>query len=257
MRFFEPVKQFGGYLCCPLIYYSCGMNRFYFVLKIIWRCIYIPLECITGLLVVFWCGAAILSRIGVPAEEVPAAEKVHTVYITSSGVHCDIVLPVRDSLMDWTRELQLPDSLAKDTARPCLGFGWGNKQFFIETKSWSDLKVSVFLRATFHLGNSALHIVQVPEPDTANPQTIRLLLTDDQYRRLIGFIKNEFTVGKGGYEPIPEHPYGSYNYFFEAKRSYGLLYTCNSWTNKALKVAGQKACVWTAFKDGIYLQYRK
>lgn len=233
------------------------MKRVYPVLKLIWRCIYIPLECLFGFLLAFWCIAVILSRISVPAEAVPAAEKVRPVYITSNGVHCDIVLPVRDDVIDWTRELHLPDSIAKDTLRPCLGFGWGNKEFFLKTKNWSDLKLSVFLRSAFHFGNSAVHIVQVQKPDTADPKTISLLLTNGQYERLIAFISSEFKVVGDDYEPIPEHPYGNYNYFFEARRSYGLMYTCNSWTNAALKAAGQKACVWTAFKDGIYAQYER
>lgn len=232
-------------------------KRWSAVLKIAWRCIYIPVECFVLFLLTFWCVAVVLSRIGVPAEEAPADEKVHTVYITSNGVHCDIVMPIRNKEIVWTKELHLPDSLLNDTARTHFAFGWGERDFFIQTKNWSDLKVSIFLQAAFHFGHSAMHIVQVREPDTTQPQTIRLQLTQQQFERLIAFIRQEFATGKGSYEPIPEHPYGNYHYFFNAKRSYGILYTCNSWTNSALKAAGQKACVWTAFKDGIYLQYEE
>ncbi len=38
-------------------------------------------------------------------------------------------------------------------------------------------------------------------------------------------------------------------------RTYSVLYTCNTWTNNALKVAGQKACLWTPLEAGIFYQY--
>ena len=44
--------------------------------------------------------------------------------------------------------------------------------------------------------------------------------------------------------------------FYDAKGSYNLTRTCNTWTNNALKAAGLKACLWTPFDSGIFWQYR-
>jgi uncharacterized protein (TIGR02117 family) len=230
-------------------------KRILIALKIVWRIVFIPLECFFGFLLAFWCIAMILAHIGVSEETVPNFRKKHIIYVTSNGVHSDIVLPIRDTEVDWTRELSLPDSLLNDMVKTHFAFGWGDKGFFLETKSWDDLRVSVAMRAAFHLGNSAMHIVQEEEPDTSNRLVIKLRLTDRQYRNLIVFISKSFQKTDRTYLPIKIHPYGRYHYFFEAERSYGLTYTCNSWTNSALKAAGQKACAWTAFKDGIYRQY--
>jgi len=222
-----------------------------------WRMIRITLECFVGFLIAFWCFAVILSRIGTSPEMVTERDKKVTVYITSNGIHTDIVMPIYTKQLNWAHELELPDSLLHDSIRTHLAVGWGDKGFFLETKSWADVKISVVFKAAFHLGNSAMHVVHVPKPDKNQLQTIELKMTPSQYFRLTEFVKASFSKDGNHYRMITEHPYGMYNYFYEADRSYGLTYTCNSWTNSALKVCGQRACVWTAFKGGIYLQYGK
>ncbi len=226
--------------------------------RIAWRTTWIFLECFFGFLLAYWCFAMILSRIGVGplADETPVKDRV-TVYITSSGIHTDVVVPLKNEYINWPRELGLNDSLLTDTVNTHLAIGWGDKGFFLETEDWADLKISVALKAAFHLGSSAMHLIQRPEPDTSDAQTIRLSLSPKQYKALITFVKASFLKKDGKYQPILKHTYGNRHYFFEARRSYGITYTCNSWTNSALKSCGQRACVWTALKDGIYLQYRK
>lgn len=223
--------------------------------RIIGRSVFIFLECFLGFLLAFWCCAMILSRIGVaPAGDASGNDRV-TVYITSSGIHTDVVVPLDNKYINWPHELGLNDSLLRDSVYTHLAIGWGDKGFFLETEDWADLKASVALKAAFHLGSSAMHLVQRKEPDLSEKQTIRLSLSPKQYKTLIAFVKASFSKHDGKYEPIQKHTYGNRHYFFEAKRSYGLTYTCNSWTNSALKACGQRACLWTAMKDGIYRQY--
>ena len=50
--------------------------------------------------------------------------------------------------------------------------------------------------------------------------------------------------------------YGKNDAFYEATGRYSLFHTCNTWTNNALKIAGQKACVWTPFDTGIFYHYQ-
>jgi hypothetical protein len=44
--------------------------------------------------------------------------------------------------------------------------------------------------------------------------------------------------------------------FYEAKGSYSLFHTCNTWANNGLKASGQKCCLWTIFDTGIFLKYK-
>ena len=226
------------------------------ILTICWRLIYISLESFLGFMIAFWCIAMILSRISVGAvtEKMPGKERV-TIYLASNGVHTDMILPIENSTINWQKELHLPDSILQDSVRQYLAFGWGEKGFYMKTKEWSDLTAGTFIVAAFHLGSSAMHVVHCAQPNLKDHYTVKLQLSKNQYRELVQFIKESFVKKNGKYVPIPDHPYSKRDFFFDAKRSYGIAYTCNSWTNSALKACGQKACLWTAFRDGIYLQY--
>lgn len=226
------------------------------IFLILWRTTYISLEVFIGFLMTFWSVAMILSAIGTQSETVPQPGETR-VYITSNGVHTDVVVPLKNERINWVSELHLPDSLLQDSVRTHAAIGWGDKGFFLETKNWGDLKASVAFKAAFHLGNSAMHVVQVQEPNPKDPMVIQLDLTHEQYNRLVEFVVQSFEKENNAYQQITGHPYGKFNYFFEARRSYGLTYTCNSWTNSALKSCGQRACVWTPLRDGIYAQYEK
>ncbi|MFM7854609.1 MAG: DUF2459 domain-containing protein [Flammeovirgaceae bacterium] len=43
--------------------------------------------------------------------------------------------------------------------------------------------------------------------------------------------------------------------FYEAKGTYNLFFTCNTWVNEGLKKAGLKACLWTPFDSGLLRKY--
>ena len=84
------------------------------------------------------------------------------------------------------------------------------------------------------------------------------VISKEQYQRLISYIErslqtdasvNAITIG-------PNARYNDHDAFYEAKGSYNLFHTCNTWTNDALKVSGQKACWWTPYDKGILNLYR-
>ena len=54
-----------------------------------------------------------------------------------------------------------------------------------------------------------------------------------------------------------EARYRDHDAFYEGVGTYSLFRTCNTWANKALKVSGQKACLWTPVDKGMFYQYRK
>ena len=87
---------------------------------------------------------------------------------------------------------------------------------------------------------------------------IRLKISKEQYLRLIIYIEKSLLTDASG-KPITIGANARYNdrdAFYEAKGSYNLFHTCNTWTNDALKASGQKACWWTPFDKGIINQYR-
>lgn len=181
-----------------------------------------------------------------------------TVYLLSNGAHTDIVLPVRNHIIDWDTVFPSGNTLARDTTLPYLGIGWGDKGFYLETPSWSDLTVSTAFHAMTGLSSSALHCTYMTRPQPG----VRCAATQinaEQYRQLIVFIRQ--TARGSSPHAIPllirtSAVYGRYDAFYEAHGSYHLFNTCNTWTNRALKKAGMKAAVWLLFEKQLIDIYK-
>jgi len=172
----------------------------------------------------------------------------YVIIINSNGVHLDIILPAKNTLIDWNNILSAPEKAE------FIGFGWGDKQFYINTPEWSDLKFSIAFKALFFQTNAAIHVTFYNKIDKNN---IKIKVSKQQFKDVQSFILKSFKTKDKKLIPIKEINYGINDSFYEANYSYSLFYTCNTWTNEALKKAGLPACVWTPFDKGILFQYRK
>ncbi|WP_046244975.1 TIGR02117 family protein [Hymenobacter terrenus] len=202
-----------------------------------------------------YLGAAfVLSRIPVAKTELNASPDV-LVYLHTNGVHTDIVLPIKTSQLDWSQQLPFRNIPSGDTTMRYIAFGWGDKGFYLDTPTWADLKFSTAFAAAFWLGSSAMHTTYL-HALTPGPDTVPLYLSHAEYARLIDYIQSSFRYDAvGGVQHIAGHSYGRNDAFYEARRVYSFLYTCNTWTNNALKACGQKACLWTPADKGILYHY--
>lgn len=198
----------------------------------------------------------ILSQIQVDAE--PNTKEEVTIYIQSNGVHTDIVMPVKSSQIDWSTEIKYSNTKSSDTTAQYIGMGWGDKGFYLETPTWADLKPSVAFNAAFGLSTTAIHAT-FHKQMVENELCRKIIISKDQYSRLVAYISNSFQKDKEGHFILIETNanYGKTDAFYEANGSYSLFNTCNTWTNKGLKVAGQKACLWTPIDTAIFAKYNK
>ncbi|WDO12594.1 TIGR02117 family protein [Flavobacterium sp. WW92] len=199
--------------------------------------------------------ALVLPRFSVNSEDKNPTEDV-AIYIKSNGVHTDIVVPIKTEYKDWSEKIKFDHIASKDATMQFIGFGWGDKGFYLNTPEWSDLKFSTAFNAAFYLGTSAMHATffkQLKE----NEDCIKINISTEEYAKLIKYIEDSFQYDADG-NPILIHAttYGQNDSFYEAKRKYSLFYTCNTWANNALKSADQKAAVWTPSDTGIFCHYR-
>ncbi|WP_156032729.1 TIGR02117 family protein [Prevotella sp. 10(H)] len=208
-----------------------------------------------GFVVLYLIVEFCLSRIPV-AGEITENPDI-TIYIITNGDHTDIVVPVKSAQIDWSEKIKYSNTVSKDTTYAYLAIGWGDKGFYLDTPTWSQLKFSVAFKAVFGINTTAMHTTFY-HTMTDGDRCKEIRINDDQYRRLIDFITAKFqTDAAGDFINIKtDANYGDSDAFYEAKGRYSLFYTCNSWANDALKAAGQKACVWTAFDKGLFWQYR-
>ncbi|CCG53764.1 Probable transmembrane protein of unknown function [Flavobacterium indicum GPTSA100-9 = DSM 17447] len=189
------------------------------------------------------------SRTLIPAQKIE-------IYLLTNGVHTDIVLPVKNEYFNWSKQVKFTDTKAKDSTAQFMAIGWGDRGFYLETPTWSDLKVSTALNAATGLSSSALHITfykSLKEGIDCKKITIDSI----EYKKLIVFINNSFQLNNGNVTKIDTKAvYGNNDAFYEAKGSYSLFYTCNTWANQALKAANQKAALWTISDTGIFRHYK-
>lgn len=210
-------------------------------------------------LLLLYAGAAwLLSRIAVNADARAKGPDELSVYIRSNGVHTDIVVPVKNELMDWSRLVRFDYTDSKDSSMQYASFGWGDKGFYLETPQWSDLKFSVAFKAMFHLGSSAMHVTFYREIKTGE-LCREIRISKAEYAMLVQYLKRSFRYDSSGNirQIITRNDgYGADDAFFEAEGVYDLFHTCNTWANNALKACNQRACFWTPMDKGIFYQYR-
>lgn len=216
------------------------------------RCV-ILIAFFVGVILCYLASAFILSRIAVNRNVVPGNEV--EIFILTNGVHTDLVLPIRTSVIDWSKTVKFTNTTKKDSTAKWVAFGWGDRGFYLETPTWGDLKFSTAFKAAFALGSSAIHTTfyrQLREDD--NCKKIKIGTSD--YEKLVLYISSSFRHANGDILNISTHAnYGDDDAFYEAVGSYSLFHTCNTWANNGLKACGQRACLWTPFDSGIFYQY--
>ena len=148
-----------------------------------------------------------------------------TVFIQTNGVHTGIVLPAGPH--KWR------------------AFGWGDRDFYLNTPRWQDIRPGTAVAALVGSGDTLVHVDDLDDflPDE-NWRPLRLRA--DEYARLRAYIAA--TLKPGG-KPIPG--YTARDRFYPARGRYSALVTCNVWTGRALKAAGVRTGIWTPFSGDV------
>lgn len=202
----------------------------------------------------YWVTELGLSNITVAKEKGQPDEM--TIYIINNGAHTDIVMPVKSAWVDWSTLLPYSDTKGNDTSKQFIGMGWGDKGFYLETETWAELKPRVAFNAVFGLGNTAMHTTYYRSLQPGE-RCRAINLSQQQYQKLVNYILASFETDAAGKFKYVEtdKQYGQDDAFYDAKGSYSMLHTCNTWANNGLKASGLKACYWTAFYKGIFKKY--
>ena len=223
-------------------------------MKKIFRILLKTLGFLVLFIVVYLLAVVLLPMIPVNKEKQKPNDQI-TVYILTNGVHTDIVVPVKSEAIDWSTFIPFTDTKSKKEFK-YIAFGWGDKGFYLDTPTWADLKFSTAFKAAFWLSESAMHCTFYDQMSVGK-DCKRIMITKDQYSRLINFIKDKFDRdSQGKVILIPtDAVYGRNDAFYDAKGRYSFLDTCNTWTNEGLKKSGQKAALWTPTDFGIFQHY--
>lgn len=210
---------------------------------------------IISFLVLYIISALLISKISVNSD-VSQKNKEIEIFILSNGVHTDIVVPIKNEFKDWSKEILFEQTKSKDSLMKYLAFGWGDKGFYLNTPEWSDLKASTALNAAFGLSTSAMHTTFYKKMKEGS-DCKKITISSEDYQKLVSYISESFIYDTAkNVQWISGHSYGKSDAFYEAKGSYNLFYTCNTWANNALKITNQKASLWTVTDKGIFCHYQ-
>jgi uncharacterized protein (TIGR02117 family) len=182
----------------------------------------------------------------------PEGERVR-VFVRSNEIHTDLVLPACDdaSACDW-RELFPPEHFRGDVRNhKYVAIGWGNRAFYIETPRWTDLRLSTAVRALFP-DQGVLHAEYLYDV-AAGEHFHELQLSRDEYRQLTEFVRSSIGEldGEGYAKQASTKSYSSCDRFYTSTGSYHAFNTCNQWTGRGLKAAGQPTGIWTPLRPQV------
>lgn len=178
------------------------------------------------------------------------------IYIKTNGKHTDIVVPVCNEVIDWSKRIPFYNNISQDTVYSFLALGWGDKGFFLDMPTWDDLSFRLAFNAAFWLNSTAMHATYYKEL-AEDKDCRKITISKHQYERLVVFINDKFEKDPNGdfINIKTDAAYGISDAFYEAKGRYSIFYSCNTWANDALAAAGQKHCLWTFFQEPIFSIY--
>ena len=173
------------------------------------------------------------------------------IFLRTNGVHTWIMVPTVAEVVDW-RRIAPPEHIREPRmAGNYLAFGYGNREFYLNTPNWSDLSPRTALAAAFGRGPSLMHVEHELDP-APNEYQQPLLITPDQYRRLSAHILKSFELDAvARAKPLLGRGYGYADVFYEARGPYNAYKTCNEWTGEALRAAGVRTGLWTPLSQSI------
>ena len=167
-------------------------------------------------------------------------------WVLSNGIHTDLVFPLRGHGVDWT-QLFAPSHLRPRAAAPdaqYIGIGWGDRDIYLYTPSWSDLKAGHALRAAMGRNGALLHVTYLRRADLAE-HAHRLPLSAAQYQALHAHVLASMPQGRA--LPVAGAHYADNDAFYQALGRPHVFRTCNNWTGDALRQAGVTVSRWTPF----------
>lgn len=191
---------------------------------------------------VYSMGAFLLSFFSTQPQQFSCEKKI-TVYVASNGVHLDIIVPIERLNGTEMRQISTPVSTQ------FIAFGWGDKDFYVNTPTWGEMSFWVTFKALFLPTESIMHLTFYRQK-LGHWKPIDLCPL--QLEKLQVFLESSFVRDENGaYIELAQSGYTSMDTFFKANGKYSIFNTCNDWVNRGLKASMVKTAIWSPFDFGV------
>ncbi len=211
-----------------------------FIMKFIKVLLYLLLSFLMIVLLYFLV-AYTLSKF--PSDQSTEEPKNHTVYLLYDDVHTDILLNIEESNQAWQK--YFPE-VRRNHRRGYLAFGWGDRETYLHTPTWDDLKLSIALQALFINSPSMIHVnyfFSIKNFKGIYP----IKVTQKQHQHIEKLILKSF----GEKISFVHKGYWSRDAFYDSPYHYNLFHTCNSWTGDILRESNVSMSYWTPFSFNV------
>ncbi|SUO95808.1 TIGR02117 family protein [Suttonella ornithocola] len=210
------------------------------------KLIFIPITALiiallSYLLIAYLLGAIKIKPLHQTYQDIP-------IYLTTNGVHTDIILPTKVADIDWLKLLDPNDALIPIQHPKYIAFGWGERKVYLETPYWKDLTIKNAINALIGNNETVLHVDYLTSLPNNQPLT-QLWIDQKNYQLLSQNITQTFKRQHTQIIPIPNAHYATNDAFYLAHGRYHLFNTCNTWVNNQLKQANLPAVIWTPFSS--------
>ena len=176
-------------------------------------------------------------------------KKERTIYILYNSMHSDIVINLEESELPLSWKEYLPE-LLKSKRIGYISFGWGDKETYLNTPTWNDLKLSTALQALFINSPSLMHVSYIK--DIHRYQNIPIAITKQQQSQLEKNILKSF----GKEIQFYQKGYHRNDVFYHSPYQYNIINTCNTWTGETLHDANISVSPWTPFVQNVLSSVR-
>ena len=196
-----------------------------------------------------WIGSSIPRNSG--WTEAAASEPGVDIMVETNGIHTGIVMPIVTAHKDWRTTFPSAARPRPDGRMPThVAVGWGEKEVFLNTPTWGDMKAKTALRIVFGGGEGLMRVGHYIRPAPSNShRTLRL--RPAEYRRLVARIEATLPPLAAGEARVSHRSFeeGAANY--DALGRYTLANTCNQWVGDTLAHAGVRMGRWTPLAGGV------
>ncbi len=177
-----------------------------------------------------------------------------SIYVVGDRFHTNFLVPTSHPTFDWRSQANLVDIGPVAETAPYLMFGWGDRDFYMHWQDGEARNAWSIFKAAFLPTPSVMQVAaftQVPAPTPAfTVQAVQLSAAN--YFKLSQFIAGSFQAADSrGWRYIAPG-LERYSAFYEAIRSYSVLYTCNSWTAEGLRLAQINTPIWPGLAPAIF-----
>ncbi len=209
----------------------------------LWRCTGLAV----GAILCFMAAAWILGNTPVNTSfRHASAEEGIDILVVDNGIHVDLVIPIDEPHFRWLDRFHDKDFRTSDPRHRYALVGWGNRQFYMETETWNDVKITNVLYAFAGMGETVVHVDLVGDLTWFTKGARKIRVSPAQFKKLSEYLLSSFKRdAQGELIPIANRHYRDTDAFYEGTGHYHLFRTCNVWAGAGLQRAGVRVGYWT------------